>query len=200
MLREVLITISNKKTKDTYLARSYPDKDFDDNGKKELYTTPVYEVYITGTDKDGNSVRKVWKALRFMPYWNDPKSPYKKYKTLGWVNAGLHKMVKKAVAYYDPAYGTQNTPSPYSGAIQLRNSFLIHAGPQSISNIGWGSAGCVEIIGNFNHFKNDIRDLSGASSSLTHSALLELVKARKLFVEVEKALPPNIKNNYYGEY
>lgn len=132
---EVTIVITGQKTGDTYYAKSYPDMDIDNNGKMELYKTPVYYAYI-----ETHRNRNVWKCLRFMPYWNDPKKPYLKYKTLGWANAGLSSFPKTAVTNYFPNYGTQNMPSRFCGAIQIKGNFLIHAGPERISSIGWG--GC----------------------------------------------------------
>ncbi len=188
MLKDVYITVTNQKTGETYFSRSYPDDDFNNNGKIELYNTPVYWVSI----KNDDGIERNWKSVRFMPYWNDPKNPNNKYKSKGKINAGLHQLTQKAVTYYDPNYGVSNRYSPFAGAIQLRDSFLIHAGPKNLSDSGWGSAGCVEIIGDFNEFKNDIKELSGTSTSDSRSAILELVRARKLFVEVEYAIPPNI--------
>lgn len=189
MMNEVLITISNIKTGENYLARSYPDDDYNNNGKIELYWTPVYKVFLQN-DKE----QKEWKALRFMPYWNDPKQPYSKYKTRKWVVSGLSSHIpKKIVTYYDPQYGVQNRYSPYAGGIQIKDSFLIHAGPQSLADIGWGAAGCVEIIGDFDKFKDDIRILSGIETNNSHDAIQMLVKSSKLYVEVQETTAPNIK-------
>ncbi|HEX3043181.1 MAG TPA: hypothetical protein VHY08_00385 [Bacillota bacterium] len=194
-LNTITIVVSNIKTADKYQARSYPHDDFDRNGKVELYETPVYKVFI----KSGDRVKE-WKALRFMPYWNNPSGPVAMYKTKGWVNSGLKSMPLRQVTYYNPSYGTHNRYSPYSGAIQIWNSFLIHAGPQNVYDLGWGAAGCVEIIGNFDEFKNDIKTLSGSSQRDSHQAILDLVAAGKLFVKVDYASPPNLKDGYYGEY
>lgn len=192
---EVTIIITGQKTGEIYHAKSYPDFDFDNNGKMELYETPVYKVIIQ-TKKN----RKEWKALRFMPFWNDPKNPSKKYRARGWVNSGLSNyMQKKAVTYYNPNYGTQNRYSPYSGAIQIRGNFLIHAGPKNLSEKGWGAAGCVEIIGNFDDFKNDIKKFSELKTKSSHDAISALVKARKLFVEVKYAPTPNLKSKFWKE-
>lgn len=199
MPHSVLIVVTNKKTGDSYLCRSYPDDDIDNNNKIELYRTPVYKIVIKGIDGANSPQSKEWPAVRFMPYWNDPKTPDNHYKTKGWVNSGLHKLDKRKVTYYNPSYGTQNRHSPYSGAIQLRDSFLIHAGPQSLREIGWGSAGCVEIIGNFDNFKDDIKRISGSAHTNSHDAILELVKTGKLFVEVEYDVPPNFKLNLDSE-
>ena len=194
-LNEVLIIISNEKTGDIYNARSYPDADYDNDGKLELYKTPVYKVYIKN-----KKIKKEWKALRFMPYWNDPKAPSQKYRSRGWVNSGLSQSIsKKVVTYYNPKYGTQNRPSPFSGAIQIKDNFLIHAGPQNLFEAGWGGAGCVEIIGDFDKFKEDIRNLSGSNKKNHHEAILELVKAKKLFVQVDFAVPPDLKKNFWQE-
>ncbi len=194
-LHEVHIIISSQLTGDTYLARSYPDDDFDNNGKKELYKTPVYKVFI-----EGRSSRKEWKALRFMPYYNDPKAPSGNYKTKGWANSGKWQVPKKRVTLYDPFYSPHNTFSPYSGAIQIEGNFLIHAGPLSIHDSGWGAAGCVEIIGDFGKFKEDIKNLSGSLKKTASDAITELVRNGKLFLQVDYAYPPDLKKNFSHEY
>ena len=165
----------------------------------ELYNTPVYKVFVKGGEASNATQIKEWPAVRFMPYWNDPKEPNSHYRTKGWVNAGLHKLDKRLVTYYNPNYGTQNRHSPHRGAIQLRDSFLIHAGPSSLRDAGWGSAGCVEIIGDFSNFLKDIKTISGSTKSDTHKSILDLVKAKKFFVEVEYEVPPDFRSNLYGE-
>ena len=202
MLRKTTLTISNTQTGDKYYAKSYPDADYDNNGRMEAYETPVYWFYIEGKDHAGRSKKIKWKALRFMPYWNDPARPSTHYRTKGWVNAGLHQLSKRAVTLYKPHYSVQNTPSPYDGAIQLRNSFLIHAGPPTLGqpDWGWGSAGCVEIVGNFNKFKADIQQLSGSRKPNVDAAIQELVKARKLWVQVQLARPPKLRQKRVGEF
>lgn len=192
---DVIITISGRKTGETYLAKSYPHNDFNKNGRMELYETPVYKVFIS-TEKS----KKEWKALRFMPYYNDPKSPSSKYGARGWINSGLRNTIsKKAVTFYNPAYGTINRYSPYSGGIQITRNFLIHAGPQSLVDTGWGAAGCVEIIGNFDNFKDDINKMSGLNKKDAHEAIKALVKAKKLFVKVEYAPAPKLKSKLKKE-
>jgi hypothetical protein len=179
-MNSILITVTGIETGDTYYSRSYPDNDYDNNGKKEFYSTPVYKITI---ENEANKLqKKEWKALRFMPYWNDPKSPSTQYKAKGWVNSGLSVVDRKKVTLYDKDYTVHNTTSLYKGAIQIQGNFLIHAGPTSITNYGWGAAGCVEII-----TKN------------LHDSMLSLVKSGKLFVEVQYALRPNLKNNFYLE-
>jgi len=62
-------------------------------------------------------------------------------------------------------------------------------------DIGWGSAGCVEIIGDFGNFKQDIRDLGGISSTTkAGEAISNMAKQRMLFVEVQYAVSPTFKN------
>jgi hypothetical protein len=197
-MNKVLITVTGIETGDTYLAKSYPDSDYDNNGSKELYSTSVYKVTI---ESDANKTKKKeWKALRFMPYWNDPTNPSPKYKTKGWVNSGLTSIDKKKVTLYDKNYKVHNSYSPFGGAIQIQGNFLIHAGPSNIYESGWGAAGCVEIIGSFDDFKKDIADLAGINSKNLHEAMLSLVKSGNLFVEVQYALRPDLKNNFYSEY
>lgn len=194
-LQEVLITVTGTLTGDKYYARSYPDDDIDNNGRIELYETPVYRVTI-----QNNEEVKEWKALRFMPYWNDPNDLDTRYKQRGWANAGLSDPITRmAVTYYNKDYRVSNRPSPYDGAIRIKGSFLIHAGPATIDEIGWGSAGCIEVIGDFNLFKEDIRDLSGVSITDADEAILYMVKKRKLFITLEKAARPNLKTKLFRE-
>lgn len=200
VLREVDIIVTNLKTNDLYLSRSYPDEDFDNNGRVEVYQSPVYKVLINGTYSNHQPVRKEWKALRFMPYWNDPKTPDPHYGYKGRTNSGIRSLPRKLITYYNRNYRVHNRPSPYDGGIQIMGGFLIHAGPEDLNatNFLWGGAGCVEVIGQFNLFKEDIRQLSGSSETDADEAILELVKAKKLFVTIQATTPPNYKA--IGEY
>lgn len=197
-MNSILITVTGIETGDIYYSRSYPDDDYNDNGKIELYSTPVYKVTIE--DTLNSSKKKEWKALRFMPFWNDPSSPSSSYKTKGWVNSGLTSVAKKKVPMYDKNYATHNRFSPFGGAFQIQGNFLIHAGPSDINESGWGAAGCVEIIGSFDDFKKDIANLAGVNSKNLHDAMNDLVKAGKLFVEIQHALRPNLKSKFHAEY
>lgn len=196
-LNNVLITVSNELTGDTYLTRSYPDHDRDNNRKRELYSTPVYKLYIEKISKL-KGTKTMWKALRFYPYWNDPKAPDTRYKTRGWKNAGLWRFPKTRVSYYNRKYET-HTNSPYRGAIQIKGHYLIHAGPRTLHEYAWGAAGCVEIIGDFNSFKEDIKRISGSVRRTADGAISELVRLGKLFVKIEYAKPPKFKNNFFIE-
>ncbi len=190
-MNEVTITVTNRKTGDTYQARSYPDSDKNNDGVIELYNTPVYEVELVS-----GSTKKIWKAVRFMPYWNDPISPNAHYRSRGFINSGLHSFPKQAVPTYLPNYGTQNRYSPFRGAIQIRNNFLIHAGPRNLSDSGWGAAGCVEVIGDFSQFKKDIRNLAGIGGGVeAGTAISQLVQHKKLFIQIQQESPPNFRNH-----
>ena len=194
-LNEVLITISGELTGDTYEARSYPDDDLNNNGLNELYKTPVFKVFLS----QGSNLKE-WKALRFMPFWNDPRRPTSAYKSQGFLNSGLSKTIsKKLVTYYDPNYGVHNRYSPFGGAIRIRNNFLVHAGPQSLSDFGWGAAGCVEIVGDFDNFKDDIKELANSEILDPNKAILDMIKKKKLFIEVKHANAPNLRANFTRE-
>ena len=189
---KVLIRITGQQTGDSYLAKSYPDMDYDNDGWGELYAVPVYYIDIINISIP--SVERRWKCLRFMPYWNDPVSPSSHYKLREWTVAGLSEGKERfQAAYYDATYGTRNSPSPHKGAIQIQNSFLIHSGPSSLNDYGWGSAGCVEIIGNFSDFKEDIKTVSGIGGYLPSDEIISrLIKAGKLYIEIEAAPKPSI--------
>lgn len=197
-LREVNIVVSNKRTGETYLARSFPCSDRNHNGKQELYEVPVYYVYIKGVDENGISVTKTWKALRFMPYYK-PRNFPAPYRTVGWADSGLRQLGRRTSPRYNRHYQVHNTYSEYNGAIVLRDSFYIHAGPERLAHEGWGAAGCVEVIGNFGNFKADIYKLSGSIDFDIERTLETLVEQKKLFVEVEPAMAPSLKSKFKKE-
>lgn len=195
--RMVTITVTSKKV-GKYEARSYPDDDINNNGKIELYEVDTYEILINGTDDTGNPQTFNHTAPRFMPYWNDPESPDPHYKYLGWTNAGLSSKRTVIVKKYLKDYQVRNRFSPGRGAIVVTGSFYIHAGPADESDYGFGSAGCIEIIGNFDDFKNDIQSVSGYSGA-SDDAILELIKEGNLKVIIEEATVPDIKANFTRE-
>jgi hypothetical protein len=189
--RKVTITLTSTRVGD-YEARSYPHDDINKNGKVELYKVPVYQIIISGTDDKGNTKSFKHKAPRFMPFWNDPKKPSSHYAAVGWLNAGLSGARTITVGQYLKDYQVQNRFSPGLGAIVLTGAFYIHGGPSDESEVGFGSAGCVEIIGNYDTFKANIASLSG-SSKAPGDAIAELVGAGNLIVIIKSASAPNIK-------
>ena len=190
--RKVTITLTSNIVAH-YAARSYPDDDRNNDGMLELYTVPVYEVLIDGTDDTGAATTYTHQAPRFMPYWNDPARPDPHYSSRGWLNAGLWAKRTVTVSIYKPDYRVQNRYSPGRGAIVLKGAFYIHAGPADLSDFGFGSAGCVEIIGNYDDFKANIAALSGTGASSSDEAIAKLVNARKLIVEIQHATVPDIR-------
>ncbi len=196
--RQVTVTLTNSVV-GSYEARSYPDDDYDNNGKIELYKVPVHKIIVSGTDSTGNAKTIDYKAPRFMPYWNDPKKPDKHYKSRGWINAGLSSARRITVTRYKRDYAISNRPSTERGAIVMKGAFYIHPGPPNDSAVGFGSAGCVEIIGSFTQFKADIASLSGSSKTDSDDAIDDLVKTRKLIVVIQQAKVPNIKKAFTKE-
>jgi hypothetical protein len=192
-LRAVDITVSAQRTGENYEARSYPSDDFNGNGLIELYNAPVYFVYVDGVNRDGVRTRREWKSPRYMPYYNDPADPDTGHSTRGFVTAGLSSVPRQPVGQYKPNYEVQNRFSPFGGAIVVKGTFYIHAGPPDLAESGWGSAGCVEIIGSFDKFKSDILELAGSNATDLNKGITELVAARKLFVKYEQAERPNLK-------
>jgi hypothetical protein len=193
--RKVTITLTSRIV-DYYEARSYPDDDLNNDGFWELYKVPVYEILVAGTDDAGKAATFKHFAPRFMPYFNDPAKPDSHYRSRGWVNAGLSAKRTVVVITYKPDYEVQNRYSPGKGAIVLKGAFYIHAGPADLSDIGFGSAGCVEIIGNYDDFKAHIASLSGTGAKTSDEAISKLVGRRLLIVEIEQATVPDIKKSY----
>lgn len=79
------------------------------------------------------------------------------------------------------------------GAIVVHGSFYIHAGPASLDDAGFGSTGCVEIIGDYDVFKAAIATTGGLDPAQADLAIQKLVAARKLVVTIQNALVPDIK-------
>ncbi len=177
-----------------YEARSYPDSQVDANGYYNLYQVPVYRIRVTGTDPAGGKADLEFMAPRFMPYFNDPKNPNRDYRTLGWVNSGLSAPRRVIVSNYKRDYAVHNRYSPGRGAIVVHGAFYIHAGPAMLLDVGFGSAGCIEIIGDYNDFKNAIAGLSGSSDADSDVAIQGLVNSKNLIVVIEAATVPHIAN------
>jgi hypothetical protein len=204
-LRKVIITLTNK-ILGQYEARSYPHDNMTDDNLIELYNVPIFEIVISGTDDSKQKKEFLHKAPRFFPYWNDPKVfPDPHYKTKGWVNSGLSAARTVIVPRYIKDYQVQNRYSPGLGAIVMKGTFYIHGGPADEKDFGFGSAGCVEIIGDLNVFKADIAVLSGYGDgkfdfrkSVVHSdlAIEALVNKQLLIVDIRQATVPDIKKNF----
>ncbi|MGB8297402.1 MAG: hypothetical protein WCG85_18400 [Polyangia bacterium] len=193
--RQVVIVVTNTIV-GQYEARSYPDEQKDASGYYNLYKVPIYRILVTGKDDTGNSVSGEYRAPRFMPYYNNPKRPSLHYKTLGWINCGLSSTQRVVISRYRRDYQVQNRYSPGIGAIVVHDTFYIHAGPATPSDVGFGSAGCIEIIGNFDVFKDSIVRMSGIVGVSRDDAITQLVKEGKLIVEIEQARVPDIKSLY----
>ena len=118
---------------------------------------------------------------------------------MGWVNSGLYSARRVTVRTYIRDYQVQNRYSPGVGAIVIKDAFYIHGGPADYNNVGFGSAGCVEIIGDYDDFKANIAALSGSSLSDSDDAIEALVSGRKLFLILEEIPLPNIKSNFTRE-
>ena len=195
-LKRVEICISNQMSgNDFYCAKSYPHTDKDRNGRMDTYSVPVYFLFIKGKDENDILKIRVWKVLRFMPYWNDPLNYDNRYRQKGWTVAGLHKLPLQKVSEYKKDYSVHSATTIYKGAIVLKGSFYIHAGPDKIpdaTNAIYGSAGCVEVIGDFNLFKEDIRELSGSDNKIADDAIEELIRKGLLYVQIEQAPPPDL--------
>jgi hypothetical protein len=193
-VQQVDIVVTNSVV-GSYEARSYPNQQTDAAGQYPLYSVPIYKIQIVGKDSSHKSVIVDFAAPRFMPYYNDPKRPDPHYKAVGWLNSGLSSHRRVVVSIFKQDYAVQNRYSPGRGAIVVHESFFIHAGPASLGDFGFGSAGCIEIIGDYNLFKQAIARLSCLPFA-PDQAIQQLVHARKLIVTIQHASPPDIKKNF----
>jgi hypothetical protein len=194
--QQVDITVTNVVV-GYYEARSYPDDQTDATDMYPLYSVPVYRIRVTGHDSSGKPVTADFAAPRFMPYYNNPKHPDSEYTNLGWLTAGLSSHRRVVVSTFKQNYEVQNRYSPGRGAIVVYQSFYIHAGPASLQDVGFGSAGCIEVIGDYKLFKRTIAGLSGLPFNDPDQAIQQLVEARKLIVTIQGATPPDIKKEKF---
>ncbi len=193
-LQEVLITVSGKKTSEFYEANS--NFEFESFDRNRVQSTPLYYVYISN-----ENTTKTWKAIRFMPNRNHSRNSNFTLDANSLINSGFSTPIpKKLVSYFDPKYGVPNRYSLFPGAIQIRSNYLIHAGPKNLHEKGWANTGSIEIIGNFDEFKNDIKLLSHSNKEHTNDAIIELVRKQKLYVQVDFATIPNSPKNCSYEY
>jgi hypothetical protein len=193
-VQQVDIVVTNSVV-GSYEARSYPDQQTDAVGQYPLYSVPIYKIQVVGKDSSHKPVVVDFVAPRFMPYYNNPKQPDPHYKAVGWLNSGLSSHRRVVVSTFKQDYAVQNRYSPGRGAIVVHESFYIHAGPASLRDFGFGSAGCIEVIGDYNLFKQAIARLSGLPSD-PDQAIQQLVHAGKLIVTIQHAKPPDIKKNF----
>jgi len=188
-LREVTLTISGQPNGKTYNAQSYPSRD------GVLYEVEVYTLTVSGTDNNGNQVSKEFDVLRFMPYLNK-QSDNTGYGTISEtpIMSGLADERNEPAHSYNPNYEIHNTSSPENGGIVIYGNFMIHDGPDDLSEFGWGAAGCMEICGKsgFENLKSTIHSLSGSSKPI-EQGLVELAGAGKLMIHIEQAIRPTPK-------
>ena len=180
----------------SYEARSYPDQQTDAWGSYPLYYVPIYKIQVVGKDSSHKPLAVDFGAPRFMPYYNNPKQPNPHYKAVGWLNSGLSSHRRVVVSRFKQDYAVQNRYSPGRGAIVVHESFYIHAGPASLHDFGFGSAGCIEVIGDYNLFKQAIARLAGLPPADPDQAIQQLVHSGKLVVTIQAATPPDIKKNF----
>lgn len=168
-----------------------PIEQRDEKGFYALYRVPVYRILVQGADR---KLAKSFAAPRFMPFYNDPKAPDPDYPATGWVNAGLSSARRVIVAKYKQDYRVRNRFSPGIGAIVVKDAFFIHAG--QLEDVGFGSAGCIEIVGDYNDFKGAIASLGGTTTTSADAAIQQLVRAQRLVVTIQQASVPDIKKSF----
>jgi hypothetical protein len=195
--RQVEIVVTNN-TVGTYEARSYPEDQTDDADTFPLYRVPVYKIHVSGKDATQKKVVHEFAAPRFMPYYN-PGRKHPEYTSEGWLSCGLSDPRRVVVSQYIHDYEVRNRYSPGRGAIVVTGSFYIHAGPASQQDTGFGSAGCIEIIGNYDNFKSAIAQIGGlpATRGELDRSIRKLVEQAKLIVTIQAAKAPQLDRNHF---
>ncbi|HEY9044504.1 MAG TPA: RHS repeat-associated core domain-containing protein [Ohtaekwangia sp.] len=145
------------------------------------YVIPIYEMTVSGTDDQGNSVSKTFQVLRFGVYRD---SPDKKPGIVGLANQQSY-----TIKSWEPAYKVHSFASPEDGAWRVTGSFLIHDGPDDPMNQLYATAGCIEVCGGpkgFVQFNSFVLSLSGAST------LSQLASSGAMTITYQQAARPSI--------
>lgn len=159
-----------------YLAKSYPVK------SGMAYKVPLYRVKLTSTARPGEE--KWTCALRFLPVKNNINDiPFM---------SGLMDAQSYFEPTYDPIYTPHNTQGLDIGGFSLYDNFLVHAGPDSVTDYGVGGKGCVEVV-SFDQFKLDIVHMCGKHpSDLPDKTMAYLCGKKRLHIVIEAANKPPV--------
>ena len=189
--RDVTITISGTSNGLSYQAKTYPEY----NGKR--YGVPIYSLTVMGTNSKGEKVSRTWNVLRFMPYLNqNPQNTgYKQATGSTPIMCGLSDERHSTIQSYNPNYQVHNSQTPENGGFVIYGNFMIHDGPDSENNTGWGAAGCMEVMGDegFTKLKSFIFDLSGSRDPNMEQGLKEFVSSGKLHINIEQSKRPSVE-------
>jgi hypothetical protein len=200
-LRKIMLEVGNVPGR-TILTYAYPIPTMSkqDPTKIQLYELPTYTIKVSGIDNTGAAVSQVWEVYRFGIYHNDGSDFH--YKARGLFVAGLANEQTHLIKHFDPNYTVHSASSLENGAWQVKNSFLIHDGPDipltatnnSISGL-YASVGCIEICGTnagFDRFNKFIVELSGTKKTGT-DALIEIASKQLVSIHYLEAKKPSLK-------
>ena len=165
--------------------------------KNLLYTVPVYEAYLRKVTTNGRmppdsnppiaigEVYYRWKALRFMPYLKvdntigisgltyHPVKNFNEYKK-NWYGGGMHFDVNADILKQNPGLG---------------NNFHFHEGPKilSYSGVAWGAIGCIEIVGDYDKFLENLLSLLSfkiSGKTMRDEKMIAVIKDGKVWLEL----------------
>ena len=190
--RKVTIIVSGVPNSNTYIAKTYPQ------GSSLYFVVPVYNLTVSGTNKEGKEVSQTWQVLRFMPFLNEnPQTTGYKTKTGETpIMAGLADKREQPIQSYLPNYEIHNTHSEENGGFVITGSFMIHDGPDNLQTEArmWGAAGCMEVVGEngFSTMKEFIFSISGSENTDMEKGLQELVNSKNLWLKLEGTQRPAV--------
>jgi len=149
------------------------------------FSVPSYPCFVTGKDDTGNSISERFDVLRFGVLCNDGRTP----KVVGLANYQVH-VIKAWIG----SYRVHSASSNENGAWQVYDNFLIHDGPDNITEV-FATIGCIEITGpqGFNKFNDLIIRLSGPKAASREAQLVEIGRAKSLQITYEAAQRPPLK-------
>jgi hypothetical protein len=184
---EVVIEIGAVIPESKYLVKSFPLPLL----QPAYYQVPLYSVSIFKA-KDhrkpaGYTDKQGFKAVRFGVYDND--GSVKEYKAKGRFVVGLSDDKWYRLHTYKDYHLHSRPDNPDNGAWIIEDTHYIHSGPASLADIGYGTAGCVEIFGDkeFVRFAKVLMQYTGATSRY------QVPKSAPVWIHVKHAGRPPIE-------
>ncbi len=153
--------------------------------KLGYFLVPYYKLTVTGTNAKGVATASAFPVLRFGVMSRDGV----KVESVGLAQRQTH-----TIKAWIPTYRVHSAVSLENGAWQVYDNFLIHDGPDSLSQV-FATIGCVEIMGpsGFVKFNDLLISLAGSSAKSRDGQLADIGKSGRLTITYEQAARPAVK-------
>ncbi len=152
-------------------------------GQHLRFTIPTYHMTVSGKNDKNTPVTTTWQVMRFGVSCTDGVNA----KVVGLADNQTHR-----IKAWIPTYTVHSATSPENGGWQVYDNFLIHDGPDTNSDGGFASIGCIEVMGKlgFIAFNDFIISLSGATAASRADKLVQIGRSGNIQIHYDKASRP----------